>query len=70
MKRFPQKLSWYWMHRRNILWAMDILVRVHTRDNWQIVWDVPMGAIPDHYTDNENYVAAWRIMRKCVGRPV
>lgn len=53
-----------------LLGAIDILTRVHTRDDHQIGFNVQMGATPDFFTPSDMYVDSWKTLREFIGKPV
>lgn len=51
--------------------ALNLLILVHTREDYGIGFTVAMGAMPDHWSpcSNEEYVEAWRVVRRAMGMP-
>lgn len=44
--------------------ALEVLARVHTRDDSLVGFSVAMGATPDPGISQHCYVEAWRAVRK------
>jgi hypothetical protein len=65
-----------WLKRRlfkkhyELLGAIDLLVEVHTGEDYDIGFYIKMGALPERFIPPELYVNAWRTLRKAVKRPV